>query len=69
MVYSRGKASVALCNDWNPSLAQSSYFHWPAELRGVRSRNLEQSTYFATSPELSLSTFKHLLKTQLFQHA
>ena len=29
---------------------QSSYFHWPAELRGVRHRNLEQSTSFATSP-------------------
>jgi len=37
-------------NDWNPSLAQSSDFHWPAELRGVQPRNLEQSTSFATSP-------------------
>ena len=48
--FSRGKASIAVCNDWNPSLAQSSDFHWPAELRGVRPRNLEQSTSFVTSP-------------------
>jgi len=48
--FSRGKASIALCNDWNPSLAQSSDFHWPAELRGVQPRNLEQSTSLATSP-------------------
>ena len=48
--FSRGKASIALCNDWNPSLAQSSDFHWPAELRSVRPHNLEQSTSFATSP-------------------
>jgi len=34
----------------NPSLAQSSDFHWPAELRGVRPCNLEQSTSLATSP-------------------
>ena len=26
--FSWGKASIALCNDWNPSLAQSSDFHW-----------------------------------------
>jgi len=42
--------NVVLCNDWNPSLAQSSDFHWSAELRSVRPRNLEQSTSFATSP-------------------
>ena len=48
--FSRGKASTTLCDDWNPSLAQSSDFHWPAELRGVRPRNLEQSTPFATRP-------------------
>jgi len=41
--FSRGKASITLCNDWNPSLAQSSDFHWPAKLRSVRARNLEQS--------------------------
>ena len=46
--FSRGKASITLCNDWNPSLAQSLDFHWPAELHGVRPRNLEQSTSFAT---------------------
>jgi len=28
-------------DDWNSSLAQSSHLHWPAELRGVRPRNLE----------------------------
>ena len=48
--FSRGKASTTFCNDWNPSLAKSSDFHWPAELRGVRPRNLEQSTSFATCP-------------------
>jgi len=43
---------------------------WPAELRGVRPRNLEQSRPPSLrAPELSLSTFKRLLKTQLFQHA
>jgi len=56
--------------DWNPSLAQSSDFHWPAELRGVRPRNLEQSIVPSLrAPERSLSTFKRLLKTQLFQRA
>jgi len=29
---------------------QSSEFHWPAELRSVWPRNLEQSTSFTTSP-------------------
>jgi len=29
---------------------QSSDFHWPAELRGVRPRNLEQSISFVTRP-------------------
>ena len=50
--FSRGKESITLCNDWNPSLAQSSDFHWPAELRGIRPRNLEQSTSLATSPRI-----------------
>ena len=30
--FSRGKASITLCNDWNPSLAQSSDCHRPAPL-------------------------------------
>ena len=34
----------------NTTLAQSSDFHWPAELRGVRPRNLEQFTSLATRP-------------------
>ena len=33
----------------NTTLAQSSDFHWPAELRGVRLRNLQQFTSFTTS--------------------
>ena len=52
--------------DWNPSLAQSSDFHWPAELRDVRPRNLNSLPPSLRAPELSLSTFKRLLKTQLF---
>ena len=48
--FSRGKASTTLCDDWNSSFAPISDLHWPAELRGVWPRNLEQSTSFATHP-------------------
>ena len=70
--FSRGKASIALCNDWNPfscmprvrtSTGQRSF----AVFGPATWNSLPPS--LRAAPELSLSTFKRLLKTQLFQHA
>jgi len=39
-----------ICDDWNSSLAQSSDLYWPVELRGVRTRDLAQSTPSLRTP-------------------
>ena len=67
--FSWGEASTTLCNDWNPSLAQSSDFHWQAELAVFGLTTWNSVPRSQQARELSLSTFERLLKTYLFQHA
>ena len=54
---------------YSTSGTKSSDFHWPAQLRDVLPRNLEQSTSFATSPRTVTEHLQAPTIDSAFQHA